>query len=103
MARPVTMTPAEKAELQRIRQRQWRKDNPEKVRQQSIARNARKMANKKSIPMPPDDSVVVLDEDRLFYLVKHRIEKRSVLAKKLGVTKRQLFNLLEKYGGGIKC
>lgn len=102
MAKPRTVSAQEARERQILRQRIWRQQNPEKVKQQALARSMEKKRLRAVAALPKP--TVTIDEHQLFYLENHRAtQKRSVLAKRLGVTKLELFHLLEKYGGGIKC
>lgn len=93
-------TKEEKRERQRIRQIQWRKENPEKVRAQAEkkAQRAKTQRAKGKVDVPDkllENLVADLDEYQLLYLINHRREKRSVLAKKLGIRKLQLNHMLD--------
>lgn len=104
MAKRRTVSYEEARERQIIRQRLWRQQNPEKVKQQALARNMRKKKLRElQASKLEDKSAITINEQQLLYLSKNRSQTRSVLAKNLGVTKQELFYLLEKYGGGIKC
>lgn len=90
MLNPVEI--AAKRERQRIKQRLWRQQNPQKLKKQMQKRVKGKITAADSLL---DNLVVTLNEDQLFYFLNHPFEKRSILAKKIGITKLQLNHYVE--------